>query len=157
MKKNRPFRMVFLAVQFILFLAVTLLPGYLTSIYARTTVQDQPLLVIWIGALLLLLADSIWVSVVLRRYYLRHDERSPWPALLVWGGYLILMIFSALFHGDYLAHLRPGNAEGTMTLLNGLLMKPVLWLIPAGILWLPALLASFSHSNDRYCPKKAFK
>ncbi len=133
MKKIRPFLMVFLFIQCVILAAVVLLPGLLFPLYAGASVQDQPLVVLWLLAALVLLLDSCWVGVVTRRCASRGDM-CRWGGLAVWAACVGVTAIASMCVGNYLAY---EAADLVAVLPLGL---PV-----AAVLWLPAYWCSFSE------------
>lgn len=154
MKQLRPFGIVFLVIQGIFLLALMLLPGCLAGMLDPGLGGLVWLALLLGAALVLLLADAIWVAVVLRRYHARHREVSPRRALVAWGLYLAAAVVG-------------GPCVNFMVLLGGippltpgqwaifLLLYVIPALIPAAILWFPAFLLSFLDPQYRCTPKKA--
>ncbi len=153
MKKIRPFSVIFLAVQGILFLAVMVVPGYISSLLS----QDLGGL-FWLALLLLptfgvLFVDAIWVAVVLRRYHARHREVSPVRALAAWGICLsVTTVAAPLINFIVFAGWAPPLTLHQWVIFFSLYLIPAL--IPAVILWVPAILLSALDSEYRYTPKQ---
>ncbi len=154
MKKLRPFGIVFLVIQCVLFLALMVLPGYFASLLSRDLDGLFWLFLFLLAALAVLLVDAIWVAVVLRRYHARHREVAPVRALTAWGIYLA----AAVVAGPYMNLLVLAGEVPPLSLQQWgilLLLYVLPALIPAVVLWLPAFLLSFLDSHYRYTSKKA--
>ncbi len=154
MKKIRPFSVVFLVVQGILFGAVLVIPGYVSSLLSQDLDGLFWLALFLIASFGVLLIDAVWVAEVLRRYHARHREVSPIRALLAWGIYLSLATVAApCVNLVVLAREVPPLTLYQWGVFFSLYLIPAL--IPATILWIPAFLLSILDPNYRYTPKKS--
>ncbi len=154
MKKIRPFGIAFLVIQSVLLLVLWFMPGHMAHLKDPGMGGLVWLALFLIAAFLILLMDAIWVAVVLRRYHARHREVPPSHALVAWGIYLVLAVaggpcvnFMVLLGGA------PSLTMHQWAVFCALCLIPAL--IPATILWVPALLLSILDPNYRYTPKPA--
>ncbi len=156
MKKIRPFGIVFATIQCVLLVAVMLLPGHLAAVRDKGLGGLFWLALFFIAALLILLADAVWVAVVLRRHHTRHREVSPWRALFAWGIYLVVAVVAGpcVNFVAFAGEVPPLDVRQWATFLL-LYVPPAL--IPALVLWLPAVLLSILDPNYRYVSKKVEK